>query len=375
MRIDIPRDDLYAALKTVVPATKGVGGNIPILETVHIRQDGTSVHFTCNNLETEISARVEVATPGSADFTAPARKLLSLTAALPPEPLVLEVKKGPVRLTSSVGRYTLASLPASEFPGLKPSGPEGSPLNFKASGGGLRDAIAKCRSCVAVNDVRFYLNGMLFDTRGNTLTLVATDGHRLSSTVLDIDRSSGEDMQGILPVRALDMLSSMLPDDDTDVSVAFFKGRSATFGIEGVHMTTLLVDGTYPDWKRVVPDVRKDHVVEVDSAAMISALKRSMALQPGVTNAMSLEVDPAGTLTLTLSNAEQEMAVERMSCTPAAGYAGGARVGINARYLQSVTEVMPVGPATLQIRSEDDAVRIGHLEDPRSVHVVMPMRI
>lgn len=376
MSIEIQRDALLAALKAVVPATRTSGAKLPILETVHVQQDGGICRFTCNNLETEILVSVDTGSPKACAFTAPARKLLALSTALPSELLKLELRDSTVTLKAPVGRYRLSSLNEQDFPTLTMKEGDGRSVSLPLAGGVLHDAIARCRYAVATGDVRHTLNGMLFSVKGDRLTLVATDGHRLGSTCITTETKTGEDVQCILPSRALDMLCSMLPEDDSEVSVKLHERRSASFEFGDCRLTTLLVDGRYPDWMRVVPAHEADKAVEVDTAALSAAIKRVMALQPEATHPVLLEFDrDASSMKITGNNSSQEMGEEHLPCVFADGYTGGNRIGLNPRYLQDIVEVLPQGPARLQVRSEEETMRIESPADPDSVQVLMPMRI
>ncbi|HBO12623.1 MAG TPA: DNA polymerase III subunit beta, partial [Halieaceae bacterium] len=214
---------------------------LPVLANVLLQLDGDRLSLTGTDLEVELVGRVQLPTPGDAgEVTLPARKLLDICKSLPEgSDVQVSVTDSKATVTSGRSRFTLATLPAREFPNIEDSiGTH----QFTIEPQQLRRLIERTSFAMAQQDVRYYLNGMLWEIKGGRLRFVATDGHRLAICTLPEALSGVDDAQVILPRKGVLELGRLLQDDDDAVTVILGNNhlRATTAGFT---FTSKLVDG------------------------------------------------------------------------------------------------------------------------------------
>ncbi len=367
MRFQIQREAVLKPLQAVVGVVEK-RQTLPVLANLLVSVSDGRVSFTGTDLQLEMVASMDAATEGTGEITVPARKLFEICRALPEgAALTIEQQGERVALKAGRSRFVLATLPASEFPTVEAR--EGSDT-LTVSQGVLKDLIDRVSFAMAVQDVRFYLNGMLFDLRGDTLRAVATDGHRLALCEAQIERGpDAADRQILLPRKAVLELQRLLEAGDSSLDLEL--GRShVRIRRPDLVFTSNLIDGRFPDYEAVMP-IGADKSVRVDRGALREALGRAAILSNEKYRGVRLEITPSQ-LRIVAHNAEQEEAVEELS---AESNADGLQISFNVTYVLDALAALRSDQAELRLRDGSSSCLIGDADDPRARHVIMPMRM
>jgi len=221
---------------------------------------------------------------------------------------------------------------------------------------------------MAVHDIRYYLNGILFIAEGKVLTLVATDGHRLALAQATLDDEVPK-QEVILPRKTVLELQRLLKDEDTPIQMRFANNQ-ARFDFSGMEFVTKLVEGKFPDYNRVIPKGHKN-VVTLGRAPLLACLQRAAILTSDKFKGVRLNIEP-GTLRIASSNAEQEEAKEELEID----YDGDAiDIGFNVTYLMDALANMGVEMVKVELQDGNASALITAPDQPGFKYVVMPMRI
>jgi len=221
---------------------------------------------------------------------------------------------------------------------------------------------------MAVHDIRYYLNGILFVAEGKQLSLVATDGHRLafSSAMLDVEVPRQE---VILPRKTVIEMQRLLSDAEGAIEMQFANNQ-AKFSFGGMEFVTKLVEGKFPDYNRVIPKNHKNSVT-LGRAPLLASLQRTAILTSEKFKGVRLHIEP-GTLRIASSNAEQEEAMEELEID----YGGDAiEIGFNVTYLIDALANMGEEMVTVELQDTNSSALITVPEQSGFKYVVMPMRI
>ena len=376
---------LKAAQQQLLGALQSVAGiverrhTLPILANVLLRKSGPTVELTTSDLEIQVRTRRDFgADDGDFATTVGARKLIDILRSLPPEQSVsLSAAGSAAKLTLQAGksRYTLQTLPALDFPLVNESaafGPE-----FEVPQAVLRRLIDQVHFAMAVQDIRYYLNGILFVAEGRTLTLVATDGHRLALSSATLEGEIPR-QEVILPRKTVLELLRLLRDDGAAADPAVpaaavemrFAANQAKFRFSGMEFVTKLVEGRFPDYQRVIP--RNHHnAFTTGRLPLLAALQRAAILTSEKFKGVRINLQP-GLLQIGASNTEQEEAREELEID----YAGDEiEVGFNVSYLIDALANVDAELVRLEFLDANASVLLTVPQQPGFKYVVMPMRI
>ena len=232
----------------------------------------------------------------------------------------------------------------------------------------LKGLINQVHFAMAVHDIRYYLNGILFVAEGKSLTLVATDGHRLAlaQATLEVDMPK-QDV--ILPRKTVLELQRLLKDDDSPIEMRF-AANQAKFVFAGLEFVTKLVEGKFPDYNRVIPKAMKN-ALTLGRAPLLASLQRAAILTSEKFKAVRVNVEP-GTLRLSASNAEQEEAKEELEVD----YNGDViEIGFNVTYLIDALANGNAEMVRLELQDSSSSALFTFPDQPGFKYVVMPMRI
>jgi DNA polymerase-3 subunit beta len=232
----------------------------------------------------------------------------------------------------------------------------------------LKDLLNQVAFAMAVHDIRYYLNGILFVAEGKQLSLVATDGHRLAyaSATLDVEVPRQE---VILPRKTVLEMQRLLSDAEGAIEMQFASNQ-AKFSFGGMEFVTKLVEGKFPDYNRVIPKNHKNHVT-LGRAPLLASLQRAAILTSEKFKGVRLNIEP-GTLRIASSNAEQEEAKEELEID----YAGDAiEIGFNVTYLMDALANMGQEMVKIELQDTNSSALITVPEHAGFKYVVMPMRI
>jgi DNA polymerase-3 subunit beta len=362
-----PQQKLLDALQSVAGIVER-RHTLPILANVLLLKTDGRVELTTSDLEIQVRTSAELGgDDGSYTTTVGARKLIDILRTLPPEQMVtLSAAQNKLTLTGGKSRFTLQSLPADDFPLVNEATDFGPAFSVPQKV--LRYLINQVHFAMAVHDIRYYLNGILFVAEGRSLTLVATDGHRLglAQATLEADIPKQE---VILPRKTVLELQRLLRDEDTPIEMRF-AGNQARFEFSGMEFVTKLVEGKFPDYNRVIPKNHKNAVV-LGRQPLLASLQRAAILTSEKFKGVRVNIEP-GVLRIASSNAEQEEAKEELEVD----YAGDTiEIGFNVTYLMDVLANVGHEMVKVELQDGNSSALITVPEQPGFKYVVMPMRI
>jgi DNA polymerase-3 subunit beta len=296
-----------------------------------------------------------------------ARKLIDILRTMPSDQSVsLESSQNKLILKGGKSRFTLQSLPAEDFPLVQEAAHFG-PV-FSVPQKTLKALLSQVSFAMAVHDIRYYLNGILFVAEGKQLSLVATDGHRLafSSATLDVEVPRQE---VILPRKTVLEMQRLLSDKEGAIEMQF-AGNQAKFSFEGMEFVTKLVEGKFPDYNRVIPKNHKN-IITLGRTTLLASLQRTAILTSEKFKGVRLNIEP-GTLRVASNNAEQEEAVDELDID----YAGDAiEIGFNVTYLIDALTNMAQDMVKIELADSNSSALLTIPDDAAFKYVVMPMRI
>lgn len=341
---------------------------LPVLSNVLLSLHKDELSITGTDLEVELIGRVAVQV-GSTDgeITVPARKLMDICKSLA-EDAILEfgVDDGKAVIKAGRSRFTLATLPAGDFPSTE-SEPHTFELTIPVKD--LKMLLDACSFAMAQQDVRYYLNGMLFEVTGEHFRVVATDGHRLAMQTLAMQSSLSQALQIIVPRKGATELSRLLTDSSGEVTVIFGSNHIRA-RMKDFIFTSKLIDGKFPDYNRVLPK-GGDKVVIGDRVSLKQAFNRASILSNEKYRGVKMLLG-SGEMRILANNPEQEEAEETVSVS----YDGEPlEIGFNVGYLVDVLTVLGSEQVKINLADSNSSALLEGVSAEDAVYVVMPMRL
>ena len=368
MKFSISRDALLKPLNLVAGVVER-RQTLPILANVLMVLDGDRLSLTGTDLEVELVGRVQLAAAGSdsGEVTVPARKLVDICKSLPEgSDIEFSVLESKVTVKSGRSRFTLSTLPAREFPNVEDSM---GTHQFTIKQGQLKRLIDRTGFAMAQQDVRYYLNGMLWEIKDKQLRVVATDGHRLAMCTLPEQVDANGDTQVILPRKGVLELARLLLEENAEIAIVIGSNhiRATT---NDFTFTSKLVDGKFPDYQRVLPR-SPDKIVLGSRLELRQAFTRTAILSNEKYRGVRLKLTE-NTLDIVANNPEQEEAEETVSVD----YQGDSlEVGFNVSYLLDVLGVLSGERIKLSLADPNSSALLEESDAGDSLYVVMPMRL
>ena len=366
MKLQVGRNELLSALQAVIGVVER-RQTLPVLSNflLEVRDDELVVTGTDLEIELESRARVQNIAPGRA--TVPARKLFDICRGLPEgADINLDFSADKAMLKSGRSRYSLACVRAEEFPAMGRLG-EGRKLTLARKD--LKALIERTQFAMAQQDVRYYLNGMLLEVSAKRVRAVATDGHRLALSEINTDTGFKEQVQVIVPRKAVLELQRLLDGSEEPVTLRFAAGQIQA-DLDVIRLTSKLVDGRFPDYERVVPETGDKHV-RADREQVKRALARTAILSNEKFRGVRLQLEN-GKLMLQTHNPEHEEAEEDLEIE----YDGGPlEIGFNVNYLLDALAALTGEHFVMELKNADSSGLIHADGDASSKYVVMPMRL
>jgi DNA polymerase III subunit beta len=365
MKFSAPRETILKPLQTVVGVVER-RQTMPILSNVLLSVQGNKLSVNATDLEVEMVAEAEVEAETGGDITVPGRKLHDIFRALP-EGTKVEITQTGDRVTVKGGRsrFTLSTLRAADFPTIDEIGAK---QTLRLSRADLRQLVEKTHFSMAQQDVRYYLNGLLLETERKRLRAVATDGHRLALSEVDLIGAATRDEQLIVPRKGVLELSRLL-DGDGEVQLAL-GANHVRVHLDGIRLTSKLIDGRFPEYGRVVP-AQPRNVLKADRNLLRQALQRTAILSNEKYRGVRLELSP-NSVVLQANNPEQEEAVETLEVE----YSGDAmEIGFNVNYLLDALAAVDSDQVELGVSDANSSCLIREPGNDKTKFVVMPMRL
>lgn len=366
MKLTIERANLLRALNHVQSVVER-RNTIPILSNVLLDASGVSLSLTATDMDISIieSAAASVGTDGAT--TAPAHTLYEIVRKLPDGAQVELDKTGDqLHLRSGRSEFTLQTLPTEDFPVM--SGGEMS-HEFTLDADLLRRLVDRTRFAISTEETRYYLNGIYLHGEGAMMRAVATDGHRLARMEADLpDGAAG--MPGVIvPRKTVNELRKLIDEADGSVEVSL-SDTKIRFATGDVILTSKLIDGTFPDYERVIP-TGNDKVLQIDCKEFANAVDRVSTIATEKMRAVKLALS-AGTITLSASSQDSGTAVEELEV----GYdKESLEIGFNSKYLLDIASQIESGQAEFHLADSASPTIVRDADDASALYVLMPMRV
>jgi DNA polymerase III subunit beta len=366
MRFTLQREAFLKPLAQVVNVVER-RQTLPVLANFLVQVNKGQLSLTGTDLEVEMVSRIAVEDAQDGETTIPARKLFEIIRALPDGSRITVSQSGD-KITVQAGRsrFTLATLPANDFPSVD----EVEATERVAIGEAtLKELIERTAFAMAQQDVRYYLNGLLFDLRGDALRTVATDGHRLALCETELEKASGAKRQIIVPRKGVTELQRLLESGEREIELEV--GRShVRVKRDDVTFTSKLIDGRFPDYEAVIP-IGADREVKVDREALRASLQRAAILSNEKYRGIRVEVSP-GNLKISAHNPEQEEAQEEIEADTTVS---DLAIGFNVNYLLDALSALRDEHVVIQLRDSNSSALVREASSEKSRHVVMPLRL
>ncbi len=372
MRITIERSNLLKTLNHVHRVVER-RTTIPILSNILLRAEGTSLDMKATDLDLEVTEATPAEIQQAGATTVPAHLLYDIVRKLSDgSEVMLATAPDGATMTVASGRskFSLQCLPQSDFPDLT-TGAFSHTFRLKASE--LKMLIDRTQFAISTEETRYYLNGIFIHTvesQGKLkLRSVATDGHRLARA--DVEAPSGsEGMPGIIiPRKTVGELQKLVDNPDLTVTVEVSDAK-IRFTIGSIVMTSKLIDGTFPDYQRVIPTAN-DKELRIDCASFASAVDRVSTISSERGRAVKLALVD-GQLTLTVNNPDSGSATEELPV----GYDGDPlEIGFNAKYLLDITSQLSGEEAVFMLADPGSPTLVRDLAGDDALYVLMPMRV
>ncbi len=340
---------------------------LPILSNVLITAANGNIDFLATDLEVQITARAALEGNAEGAVTAAARKLYDILRSLPEDAEVsLEAKESRMTVRAGKSRFNLQTLAAADFPRMVEAKDASRTLTLPQKA--LKRALGLVQFAMAVQDIRYYLNGVLFSVDGNVLRVVATDGHRLSYASQALDGDHGN-VEAILPRKTVLELIKLLADNDEPVALAI-GANQARFAFGGIEIVSKIVEGKFPDYQKVIPTTHKNRV-EMDRVQLAQSLNRAAILSNEKIRGVRL-VFTKDALSIICTNNEQEEAEEGLAIE----YDGDPLdIGFNISYLLDVLNHVDTQTVSIVMGDSNSSALVQMPGRDDFKYVVMPMRI
>jgi DNA polymerase III subunit beta len=373
MKFTVSREALLRPLQLVAGVVEK-RSTMPVLSNVLIQVMGNQLVLTGTDTEVEMIGRVTLVEPADdGEVTVPAKKLLDLCKSLPDDAFItFTLVDERVLMKSGRSRYNLTSLSADGFPNVEEEQDDNGVLSFVIRQGDLKQVIDSTSFSMAQQDVRYYLNGMLFELEQNILRTVSTDGHRLAMGTVNAQINGiaeGEKKQIIVPRKGVMELVRLLntPEDEIMVSLTSNHIRVVTSDFT---FTSKLVDGKFPDYQRVIPQ-NGDKEMVADRQQLKATLSRAAILTNEKFRGIRATFKD-GNLQILANNPDQEEAEENMSVDY--NYAE-LEIGFNVNYLLDVLNNLNCEQISIVMNDSNSSSLVKDFDSDQAVYVVMPMRL
>jgi DNA polymerase III subunit beta len=353
---------------------------IPILANVLVEAQNDQVRFLATDLEVGLRSKCAASVAKGGSLTLPAKKFYEIVKSLPETDIRVEEDKGGVKVAADRFDSRIQTLPREDFPTLPAS--SGSPTAVLQSAA-LREMVAKTHFAITGEDTRFFLNGALFVMKADSMSLVATDGHRLAlvtvprnggdhgNEVARFKAKQGDEERPILPKKTLGELGRLLAEGDEEVR--FQKGENHLFFDVGERtLISRMIDGQFPAYERVIPKANDKHI-EFERDRLTNAVKRVALLSNERSRAVKFHIEK-GKVDVTSSSPELGEAHETLPVE----YSGGSmQICFNAQYVLDFLAAVGTDVVSLDVKDEvsQAIVKPVGAEGYDYTYVIMPMRI
>ena len=366
MQFTVSRENLLKPLQQVWGVLSS-RPNIPVLNNVLLHIEGQSLTITGTDLEVELSTQAQLnSAEQNGNFTIPAKKFLDICRSFPDgSDITVNFEEDRALVLCGRSKFNLATLPADEYPNLADWQAE---VDFTTTQATLRRLIDATQFSMANQDARYFLNGMKFETEGNLLRTVATDGHRLAVCTIPLE----QDLQlhsVIVPRKGVLELARLLESNDQPARVQIGT-NNLRIDLGRIIFTSKLIDGRFPDYRRVLPR-NAQRIMTGEWESLKQAFARAAILSNDKVRTVRLQL-AENQLTITATNTEQEQAEEIIDIN----YSGEEmEVGFNVSYLLDVLNALKCKQVRMRLTDASSSCLIEDVDDNSAEYVIMPMRL
>jgi len=373
MKINVERGAFLKALSHVQSVVER-RNTIPILSNVMIEAAKGALKLTATDLDIEIVESIPSDVLRNGFATAPAHMLYDIVRKLPDGAQVqvelLTSEGGRLAVSAGSSRFELACLPKDDFPQMAAGT---LPHRFRLAADDLKRIIDKTRFAISTEETRYYLNGIYVhaasDAKPPVMRAVATDGHRLARYELELP-AGAEQMPGvIIPRKTVGELRKLLDDAEGAIEISL-SDTKIQFGFNGVELTSKLIDGNFPPYERVIPS-GNDKSLALEAKEFSQSVDRVSTISADKTRAVKLNI-VKDKVTLSVVNPESGTATEDVGATYRAA---ALEIGFNARYLLDITGQIEGKEVRFLLSDAGSPAIIEDAEDPRTLYVLMPLRV
>lgn len=366
MKFKTTREALLKPLQ-VVSGVVEKRQTLPVLSNILVNVESDRLTLTGTDLEVELTAFSPLKNAEAGDITLPARKFMDICRTLPDEALIdITVDKDRALIRSGKSRFTLSTLPASEFPATDAIA---GAYEFEVPQKDLKSLIDRTQFSMANQDVRYYLNGLLLEIDNMVLRAVATDGHRLAVSEMSQELPPTEKLQIIIPRKGVLELARMLNESDESCKVQIDTNHIKVT-LSDIIFTSKLIDGRFPDYQRVIPQGSDKELIG-DREKVRQALVRTAILSNEKYRGIRLQLED-NLLKAMVNNPELEEAEEEIDVT----YSGEPlEIGFNVSYLVDALNAVLQDKVKIELSDANSSCLISGKDDDSTRYVVMPMRL
>jgi DNA polymerase-3 subunit beta len=371
MKFSIERAALLRSLAHVQSAVER-RNTIPILSNVLLKAEDGVLSLATTDMDLEINEAVaaKVSTPGAT--TAPAQTLFEIVKRLPEDAQVeleLDVSGNQMTVKSGRSNFKLSCLPVSDFPEI---GQGELPTDFSIPANDLRTLIDRTRFAMSTEETRYYLNGIYVHAAESdgvaVLRAVATDGHRLARFEMPLPDGAATMPGVIIPRKAVAEVRKLIEDAGDAIQISLSESK-IRFQFDHIVLTSKLIDGTFPDYQRVIPE-GNDKIVEVNPKIFTAAIDRVSTISDGKSRAVKMLLN-GKTMTLSANSPEAGSAVEDIEVNGN----DNMEIGFNAKYLLDITSQIEGDGCRLTLADAASPTIIQDTGDLSALYVLMPLRV
>ncbi|MBT5575241.1 MAG: DNA polymerase III subunit beta [Alphaproteobacteria bacterium] len=367
MKIAIDRMNLLRPLGHINSVVER-RNTVPILSNVVLRAASGKLSFTATDMDMDIVTTTPCSISSEGATTIPAHLLFEIVKKLPDGAEVqIQVADGHAQISAGRSSFKLPTLPVEDFPAINSSD---LPVRFSLTTPDLRNLIDTTKFAISTEETRYYLNGIYLHFADTTnLTAVATDGHRLALSQMKAPAGSEIMPPVIVPRKAVTELRKLLDDEPQEIDIRLSETR-AEFIVGDVRLTTKLIDGSFPDYKRVIP-AGNDKIASIDVSLLSAAADRVSTIASDKSRAIKLNIS-SGQLVLSASNPDASSATEMVEID----YDGDAiDIGFNAKYLMDILTQIQGQTIAIELADSGSPSLLRDPEDDANIFVLMPMRV
>ncbi len=371
MKLSIDRSALLRSLNHMQGVVEK-RNTIPILSNVLMKAEDGVLSLSSTDMDLEINESVAANVSSAGATTAPAHTFHDIVRKLPDDSeITIELNAEGTQISLHAGRskFKLSCLPVADFPEISV---KELPCNFSIPASDLRALIDRTKFAMSTEETRYYLNGIYvheFDNDGvKVLRAVSTDGHRLARFEMPLPEGASDMPSVIIPRKAIGEVRKLIEDAADMIQISLSENK-IRFAFDHIVLTSKLIDGTFPDYQRVIPQ-GNDKIVEVDPKSFTRAIDRVSTISDGKSRALKVTLN-GNLMTLSASSPEAGSATEELEINGDSSM----EIGFNAKYLLDITSQIEGDGCRLTLADSASPTIIQDNSDPSALYVLMPLRV